>query len=551
MPTYPATKTYRGGFYNNKKQQNGADDRVYTAEDIRKPYDVIYSDGVLPAADGTAGDTLKVAATGGMSISVGVGNAKLGGAWFENWAAYNITLDTAASADRYDCVIIRNDDSESVREPSIYIKSLSSIPTVNDLTREGDIYEICVAYVCVPAFATDITSENIVDTREDGTLCNVMSGVGAVVVRTYRNTYFSETANQRVIDIGIPQYNKSRDELTVIVEGRVFAEGDNYVIYSNSRQISLNIGLPVTGTRIDFEVRKNVNAAGAETVVQEVAQLRAEMTVVNKKLEYDYYCNGVNDNINISDIVRNFYSVNDYRSFKLNVIGHIGMTEPFGSGDGTTANPYTWFNFVNPFDTNRIVTVDFTNASVITPPIIDGTSNVVFRTAKINIIGANVIDNNATIGTIIKIANATNGAIKYENCRFWITAYQDSIIAPHGTFTNCRGSVANTINNSYCFNPASSGCVRLNGGEYCAYAGDNSVQCAILGQSTADAVSILYGVNAPTVAKSGYYQKSSIIQFVGGGILNCTDLISALPVTVVAGISNIRYTIEKSKPNIM
>lgn len=546
MPTYPAIKTYRGGFYNNRVI-NGQNDRVYTAEDVRKPYDTVFTDGIMPEADGTAGDCLKITATGGMGISVGVGNAKLGGAWFENERPFNITLDVGGDALRYDCVIIRNDDTDDVREPSIYIKSLSAPPKVGDLIRNDYIYEICVGYVQVAALASKIG--NIVDTRTHGTLCNVMSGVGATVVRTYKNVYFSESANQTVIPIGIKQYNKAKDRLTVIVEGRVFTEDANYTIADDNSTITLAIGLPVVGTRIDFEVTKNVNAAGAETVVQEVAELRKEMTAVNKKLEFDYYCNGVNDNIVISNLVRQLYTVDDYRSYKLNIIGHLGIAAPFG-GDGTTASPYAWFDFVNPAATNRIVTVDFTNASVITPPIIDGVSNVVFRTSKINIVGATVIANNSTVDTAIKILNASSGAIKCENCRFWITAYKDSVIAITGTFKDCRGSVANTVNNSYCFLPASSGLIRIIGGEYYAYAG-GSYSSAIVGQSGANSVSILYGVNAPTVERSGYLQTNSLLQWTGGGMLNCTDLVSALPLVVVAGISNIRGTIAQSKPNLM
>ena len=146
MPTY-GTITYKAGFYNNKKNSNGEDDRVYTAEDIRKPYTSIYTKGVKPEADGTAGEMLKVSAAGGMNITVAAGEANLG-AWFINESAFNITLDNSTGADRYDAVIIRNDDSDAVRMPSIFIKSLSRVPTVADLTRDDKIYEICVAYTC-------------------------------------------------------------------------------------------------------------------------------------------------------------------------------------------------------------------------------------------------------------------------------------------------------------------------------------------------------------------------------------------------------------------
>ncbi len=283
MPVYPLTKTYRGGFYHNKNDAGGTDDRVYSAEDLRKPYNVIYTDGVKPDADGTAGDNLKVSALGGLAISVAAGFAQIGGAWFENEGAYNITLDTASAADRYDAVIIRNDDNESVREPSIYIKSLSAIPTINNLIREGKIYEICVAYVRVPALATSITDANIVDTRTDGELCNVMSGVGAMVVTTFENTYYSTSVNQTVIPIGIPQFDRTRDNIVVMVEGRVFAKGVNYTINDNEN-ITLAIGLPVLGTKVQFQVVKNVNASGAGTIVQEVLAMRAELNAINNKI---------------------------------------------------------------------------------------------------------------------------------------------------------------------------------------------------------------------------------------------------------------------------
>lgn len=282
MPTYPIIKTFKGGFYNSRKV-NGADDRVYTAEDLRRPYDTVYSDGILPQPDGTAGTTLQVTATSGMGIAVGIGHAKLGGAWFENTAIYGITLDTAGSADRYDCVIIRNDDTEAVREPSIYIKSLDHIPTVADLTRSEQIYEICVAYVLVKALSSSISASNIVDTRTDGSLCNVMSGVGATVAVTLENTYYSTTVNQTVIPIGIAEYNRSRDSLVVMVEGRVFTQGVNYTINDNE-SITLAIGLPVLGTKVQFQVVRNVNASGADSIVQEVVAMRAELNAINNAI---------------------------------------------------------------------------------------------------------------------------------------------------------------------------------------------------------------------------------------------------------------------------
>lgn len=544
MPTY-GTITYKAGFYNNKKTANGEDDRVYTAQDLRKPYNSVYTKGIKPDADGTTADLLKVVSTGGMNIAVQKGEANLG-SWFENASAFNITLDNSTGADRYDCVIIRNDDNDDVRMPSIYIKSLSRVPALADLTRDDNVYEICVGYVRVPALAQTISQSNITDTRDDGQLCNVMSGVGAMVVRTYRNTVFSETANQKNFLIGIPQFNKERDHLTVIVEGRILSE-TAYTIASNWT-VALNLGLPVIGTKIDFEVRKSVNAAGADTVVQEVAGLLNEMALVNKKLEHHYYCNGQTDNVNISTIVKNFLTGGGYGSLDLKVHGNFGATAPV-SGTGVSTSAYKWFDFYVA-DPTRRATVDFTDCSQFSLNATNGTYNIVFYADFIRIVGANVFIQNTTSGTNNRVFSSAKGEIFAENCRFWVSGYSGASIAECGTFTNCRANVTNTTGHSYCFTSASTTLLRINGGEYYAYTASDAHYSAIVGlTSGTDAVAILNGVNAPTVARSGYFQTHSIYQTTG--ILSSTDLISALALNVVSGASNIRGTISKSKAGLM
>ena len=259
--------------------------------------------------------------------------------------------------------------------------------------------------------------------------------------------------------------------------------------------------------------------------------------------------NGTNDNVLIGNIVRAYLQGGaDYGTMKLNVIGNVGMTAPV-YGEGTAASPFGWFNF--NIESNRNVIVDFSSAGQINPIVTNGTYNNIFHSNNdIHVIGATVIASNTAAGTNIRITSTTSGVVKFENCRFYITSYQDGLIAIRGTFINCRGSVANTINNSYCFLPSSNGVVKVIGGEYYAYTGDANKQSAVVGQSGADAVSILYGVSAPTLARSGFYQTNSILQWTGGGVLSCTDLISALPMVVVAGISNIRGTIAKSKKDV-
>lgn len=547
MPTY-GTITYKAGFYNNKKNANGEDDRTYTAQDLRKPYNSIYSRGIKPEADGTAGEVLKVNATGGMGISVARGEANLG-SWFENESTFNITLDNSTGADRYDCVIIRNDDSDNVRMPSIYIKSLSRVPVVSDLVRNEAIYEICVAYVRVPALAVQITQSNITDTREDGSLCNVMSGVGAMVVRSFHNTVYSERNGQTGIVIGIPQYNKSRDTLIVSVEGRVFAEGVNYTIPSNT-YIELAIGLPVIGTRIDFEVLKNVNAAGAETVVQEVAALRNEMTEVNRKLQYDYYCNGVNDNINISTIANTFLTSSEtlYEDMTIRVHGHIGVTAP-RQGDGSASSPYVWFIAGRSRETSRRVFLDFGNCSQIVLPTGEaGKYYTVFYGLETHIKNANVIANGAEayINLFSSPALTKNFC---DDCRFWITC-AGGYVSRGGTFRNCRISFTTTVDNALIFNTMSGGLLRVFGGEYLCYApaGKFSTVVYVNAEQT-NAVVITYGMNCPAVLRGDLVQTYAINCLTNSALCSFTDTITTLPIEAAG--QNIRGTIAVNKEGLM
>lgn len=554
MPIYPNKVTYKGYFYDNKVV-NGVNDRVYGAKDIRKPYDVVFTDGIRPDADGTAGNELKVTALGGLMISIAKGHAKLGGAPFENEEPYNIDLDIGSGAERYDWVIIQSDDSESARKPTIYIRSETRIPTVADLIRpvdgKGDIYEICIAYVRIPANAQSITDENITDTREDNLLCGLMSGVGATIVRTYRNTYFTSSANEKTIPIGISQFDKDKDELIVAVEGRVFALRTDYAVTSNTH-ILLSIGLPVIGTKIEFTVHKNVNASTSSNnnvsadIPSEVGQLQVDVANLQKITEHHYYCNGSTDNILLGDMVRNALVGSGYASTKIVVHGTLVAGAPV-LGDGSTSNPYCWFNFYASTPTRRVI-IDFSDCTQIVTPITGG-YNVVFYGNYFHIIGANYIVNSTTTTTEIRVFSAPNNTILCDNCRFWITGYKYSIIALNGTFRNCRGSVTNSIANTYCFNPQGEGMLRLEGGEYYAYTASTSGQSAILRQSNSDSCSILYGVSAPTIARSGYYQTNSILQ--DGGYVNCTDLITKLPMSVLTGQSNIRGTIPFDKPSII
>lgn len=528
-------------------------DRNYNADDISSFFSIIWENGIVK-------DGLKVeAANDGLKINVNVGYAAIKGKGYQNDSIKQFTLNTAptGSNPRYDYIVLRYNKNVGVRETKLYlVEGTSTIPTAATLNRSGDIYELMLAYIKVDPNVTSITQAKITDTRGNTSLCGWFTAVKGydnyydAIVQQYESVTTLQTAGTNVLtNIPSDLYNDQYSLIEVYTNGIKEAQS-NYTFTTSGAYIQINFtAAKAAGTKVIVDLGNFLDGEGLSTAIAGYNQFTADVTILKNKNEYTYLCNGVNDNVLIGDIVRAFLQGGtDYGTMKLKVIGNIGMTAP-AYGGGTASNPYGWFNF--NIESNRNVIVDFTNCGQIAPTITNGTYNNIFHSNNdIHVIGANVVVSNTATNTIIRIIGATSGVVKFEDCRFYITAYQDSLIAYRGTFINCRGSVANVINNSYCFLPASNSVIKLNGGEYYAYTGDSTKQSAIVGQSGTDAVSILYGVSAPTAARSGYYQTNSLLQYAGGGMMNCTDLISELPLVVVSGISNIRGTIAKSKTNV-
>jgi hypothetical protein len=556
----------KSGFF-NALLSNGEYDRKYNANDYCDNLAVVISNGVLRGVD----DDLKVTSAG-MIVSVGVGRAWINGHYYVNDTAYSFSAVPAPiGGARYDRVFLRLDKSLSVRSVSLYYQqgTAGNNPEKPAPTRNGDIYDIVLADIYVGTNATNVI---VTDTRGDSDLCGwVYSTSGDNSFFTSLDAAFNEwfegkkdtlasvtilkrynwrtvltTANNKVT-FNIPQYNAETCFIEVYVNGILETDGVDYTAAGNVLTFS---GTLVAGTEIEVKCYKSIDGTGIESITDEITELQNQVAAINKSTEYEYICNGVNDNVKISEIVRTFQAGEGYGSMRLTVYGTFGATAA-DRGSGTSSSVYGWFNFYQETAPTRRCVVDFTNCSAINLPIPDGTTNIVFYGNWVDVVGANVVANNSTANTIIRVFNSASGVIRCENSRFWVTSYQDSYISNTGTFTNCRGSIANIINNSYCFLTSGTGLLRINGGEYYAYTGGSSYRSAVIGQSAADAVTILYGVNAPTLARTNFYQTDAIMQFVGGGMLNCTDLVSALPVTVTAGISNIRGTIAKSKAGAM
>ena len=535
-------------------------DRNYNADDISDWQAAFFDTGVIKTdVEESEPQGLKVVAAGDLNVNVKVGRAAIKGKGYINTTLKSLSAETGESNARYDMIVLRYNNVQNTastsRKISIeYKKGTSTVPTVASLQRDNNVYELLLAYLYIGANSSTIGG--IYDKRGDKDLCPWFTPVKGyedyydAIIQHYESVVNMATSGTTVItNLSSKLYNEKYSLIEAYTNGIKEPQNAYTIGLSGGYIVITFTAQKSAGAKITVNLDNFIDGEGMSTALSQYTKLVQDVANLKTAGEYNYICNGVNDNVLIGDIVRAYLQGGtDYGTMKLNVIGNIGMNAPV-YGDGSSASPYAWFNF--NIGSNKNAIVDFTRCGQIAPTITDGTYNNIFHSNNdIHIIGANVVASNTTANTIIRIMGTTSGVVKFENCRFYTTGYQDSLIAIRGTFINCRGSVANVINNSYCFLPASNGVVKVIGGEYYAYTGDSAKQSAIVGQSGADAVSILYGVSAPTSARSGFYQTNSILQFAGGGMINCTDLISELPMVVVSGSSNIRGTIAKSKTNV-
>ena len=565
----------KSGFY-NAMNVGGEYDRKYNADDYKNVFAAFLKDGVRRSGL----DDFRVTASG-LALTAKMGYAICGGRWVNLDADYSVGSITPPVGDysRIDAVVLRVDANETTRAASLLIRTgtPASNPQAPAKDTSTNVTELILAHVLVAPNATTVT---VTDTRPNTSLCGwITTPVGYddffTSLDSQFDTWFSNTKNTLAsvtlfkqykwrtvlegsatsVTFSIPQYTSGgTDIIQVYVNGLLEVEGVDYTISGNTITFGTGgggTGTKIAGTEIVVLCYKSIDGTGLGSVSDEITELQNDMALLADTNEYKYVCNGIDDNVKLSDIAQTWLNAGtDYACKKISVYGTLGCSAAYG-GAGTSANPYRWISVGTDANTNRRIIFDFSCCSQISLPIASGTVNTVFHGYNAHIIGANVIVNQSGSGTIVKGFSSSAGAVYAENCRFWFTCYQDSVIANAGTFVNCLASVANLINNSYCFLPFSGSLLRINGGEYYAYTSASTAKSAVVGQSGENAVSILYGVNAPTVSRSGFYQTNSIIQYAGGGILNCTDLVSALTVTVVSGISNIRGTIAMSKPGLM
>jgi len=537
------------GFF-NAFLTGGVYDRTYDANDYCDNLASIIKNGVVNSVN----NDLKVSAYSGMTISVGIGRGWINGHWFYNDTAYTgLTIETAPSGSnsRIDRVVLRLDTSTAVR--SVYLAivkgTAAASPVAPALTRSGNVYELALADIRVAAGVVNIYDSNITDRRADGTVCGWASSVTPAIMSMIQRYTDRVTlaANASSVQFNIAQYDATEGGTTldVYVNG-IYEPPADYTISGST--ITLKRGTWIAGTVVDVILTKSIDGTGLASAAVKLAELEQLVSDLDSFGDYHYHCNGVDDNVKLSEIAQAWLDGgDDYSSKVVHVYGKCGATAPF-AGDGTSTNHFVWFKLGSGGAKTRRIFFDFSGCEQINIVPASGTYNTLFFGLEVNIKGANVVCN-AAAANVNVFSSAAATIVNAESCRIWINALT-GFVARGGNFKACRVSLSCAGGDAFVFNVMSGSLLRVFGGEYYAYAPTGNQSAVVyVNSAQTSAIAMTYGMNCPTTARTGFVQTNAINVLTNSALCSFTDTVTTL--AIAAAGQNIRGTIAMSRAGML
>ena len=302
-------------------------DRLYSADDMNKPYNRVICNGVFATQEGTPSEDLQVLRYSGMIIKVNKGQGLFANRWFELETSVNITVPSNASANpRIDAVFARVDTRTGVRAGKICYRTgtPSASPSAPSKALETGVYEYRLANVLVNAGATNIYQSNIIDTRGSSECPWVTSLITQVDTSTlytqwsdaYQRYYTDSTeawedyeaarqaewtqffdnltqdltlstnimrlnstyttvGTTTEIPVGIASYDSSTDILLVYVNG-VYCPPNKYTYTSSGNKITLTNAL-TSGQTVYFVVLKAFITGDISTVQTDIQDIETAL----------------------------------------------------------------------------------------------------------------------------------------------------------------------------------------------------------------------------------------------------------------------------------
>ncbi len=427
-----------------------------------------------------------------LTVSIGTGVGFVDGHHIYLKESQTIELEPSnASRDRIDTIGYRLEVNE--RRVMLYytIGELGSTTAPTPIT-EGDYIEIPLYNISVKAGISQLLDGHVQDVRQ-----YVVSS--ATYFKPYYQTFTTTTAITSA-DITVP-YNNNTDVVTITVNGILLSD-TQYEI--NNKAITFYNSI-YSGNEVHIEVWHFLDGSGSmDSLNTAIKQLED----VEKVKKYYYFCNGVNDNILLSDLAQNFLndtSLDSNAQMEIVVCGNCGVSNNY-SGDGTQSYPYTYFAFGRAATSTKTIYFNFANCSRIS---IYGNSgySTIFSGADINIRNVAV---NVEAGEHVDIFNGTN--IHCQDSEFWMTTWGDCCVGRCcGYFDKVRTSITSTGGNAYCFY-GNGRLLRVIGGDHYAWTADSSSEavCFYVEAYQTENVMHVTMANCPESARSGYTQTRPI-----------------------------------------
>lgn len=149
-------------------------DRATDSKGFRNLLKTYFTEGVFPKPS----NALQVVENGTLGALVKKGSCMVGGVTILVNEDVKVTFDKADVQSRIDRVVMRVDDTLSVRSATIQVikGTASSSPTPPQRVYNDTIKDIVLANVTIPANASTITTSNITDTRPDSSICGWVTG---------------------------------------------------------------------------------------------------------------------------------------------------------------------------------------------------------------------------------------------------------------------------------------------------------------------------------------------------------------------------------------
>ena len=311
-------------------------DRLYSADEMNKPYKRLVSNGVFATPKGTPSTDLQVvSANDNTNIIVKKGEGIFGDKWFQNESDFVITVPNNTNIiPRIDSVIIQIDKRMTGRVGNIIYRTgiASSNPEPPNIGSVDNVIEYRLANIYVAAGEVFIGQEKIQDLRgskecpwvthilkqvDTSTLYEQWRAAYAAYYQktteefneykateieefdtfmaqltsqltvntniiSYETHYITNVDGEYEIPININNYNKDKDVLIVRINGLFASEGTDYIVSDDNSKIILLKDI-IANQNVDFLVLQSVVIGDTETVLVEIKKL----TETISKLKYD------------------------------------------------------------------------------------------------------------------------------------------------------------------------------------------------------------------------------------------------------------------------